>query len=156
MFSIRLLSSKDNRDDFDCGEDALNIYIRQRAQQDVRRNLAVCYVLIDDDRPDAVAGFYTLSATGIGLADMPESAQRKIRYRNIPAALLGRLAVDAGYQGRGLGRAMLADAIDKVASSGIGCYAIVVDAKDETACRFYQSLGFTPFEEGGLRLYYIL
>jgi predicted N-acetyltransferase YhbS len=90
-----------------------------------------------------IAGYYTLAAGGILLRDLPaELAKRLPRYPTVPVARLGRLAVALGFQGRGLGGALLWDALARAARSEVAVYSLVVDAKDQEAERFYRHHGF--------------
>ena len=92
------------------------------------------------------AGYYTLAAGGVPLADMPEAlAKRLPRYPSVPVARLGRLAIDTAYRGRKLGAVLLWDAALRAVQSGMGVFALVVDAKDEAAEAFYQHHGFALF-----------
>ena len=93
-----------------------------------------------------VAGYYTLAAAGIPLAEMPEPLAKKLpRYSAVPVARLGRLAIDQAYRGRKLGAALLWDAVERVLRSEIAVFALVVDAKDEQAEAFYRHHGFFTF-----------
>lgn len=74
------------------------------------------------------------------------------RYPVVPAALLGRLGVDRRHQGKGLGSALLADAIMRTVRAELGIFAIIVDAKDEMAQRFYEHFGFTLLADDKRRL----
>ena len=92
----------------------------------------------------AVVGYYTLSATGIPLGTFSDDIARRLpRYPLVTAAMLGRLAVATGQQGKGLGKALLVDAIRRLAAAELMAFALVVDAKDDAALRFYQHFGFT-------------
>jgi GNAT superfamily N-acetyltransferase len=94
----------------------------------------------------AIAGFYTLSSTSVHLKESPETTIRKLpRYPLVPATLLGRLAVDRRHQGKGYGRFLLADALHRAIRSEIASFAIIVDAMDEPARRFYERESFLPF-----------
>jgi GNAT superfamily N-acetyltransferase len=105
--------------------------------------------------PDgAIAGYYTLSATGVNLADLPVQITQKLpRYPLVRATLLGRLAVDRRHQGKGYGRFLLADALFRSVRSEIASFAVIVDAKDENARRFYERERFLPFPEQPMRLF---
>ncbi len=99
-------------------------------------------------------GYYTLAATRIALAELPEAlAKRLPRYPVVPATLMGRLAIDARHQGRRHGELMLLDAFSRVLRNEIASYAFVVDAKDDRAARFYQRYRFRYLVEGGQRLF---
>jgi GNAT superfamily N-acetyltransferase len=94
--------------------------------------------------PDGtVVGYYTLSATGLRLLELPADVARRLpRYPLVPAILLGRLAVDHRCRGRGFGRHLLADALLRAARSEIASYLVVVEAKDGAARSFYAHEGF--------------
>ena len=114
--------------------------------------MAAPFVLVLPD--GAIGGYYTLSATGVKLTDLPADITRKLpRYPLVPATLLGRLAVDQNYQGRGYGRFLLADALLRAVRSEIASFAVVVDAKNEAAQRFYERESFLPFPDQPLRLF---
>lgn len=142
-FRIEPLSANDDRSRFACGSDALDRYFREQASQDIKRRIATCFVAVSAAAGD-LAGYYTLTATSVPLnALAPEIGKKLPRYPVVPAALLGRLAVDRHYQGQGLGGVLLADALTRTARPELGVFAMVVDAKDETAQRFYEHYGFT-------------
>jgi GNAT superfamily N-acetyltransferase len=142
-FRIEPLASAHDRSRFVSGSPPLDRYLREQASQDIKRRIAVCFVAVDLVSQDVV-GFYTLTATGIALdALAPELIKKLPRYPLVPAALLGRLAIAASSQGKGLGAALLADALLRVARVEMGVFAMLVDAKDEAAQRFYEKFGFT-------------
>ena len=140
---------------FSCGAEPLDRYFRERAGQEQRRNVASCFVLVDREAP-AIVGYYTLSASTVVASELPEAfAKRLPRYPNLPGILLGRLAVDARYQGQGFGRRLLVDALRRArdVTAQVGAIVVLVDAKDEAAARFYETFGFTRFEAEPLRLF---
>jgi GNAT superfamily N-acetyltransferase len=143
--SIELLDKKHNRSDFECGHSILDNYIKAQASQDVKRNISVCYVM-SDYSAKVVAGYYTLSSNSIPLESLPEELRNKLpkSYEDIPTALLGRLAVSKGYQGKQIGKILLLDALNRCAelSDSIGTMAVVVDPIDEKALSFYKAFGF--------------
>jgi GNAT superfamily N-acetyltransferase len=101
-----------------------------------------------------VAGYYTLSSTSLQLTELPAQLVRKLsRYPLVPATLLGRLAVDRRHQGKGYGRFLLADALHRAARSDIASFAVIVDAKDESARRFYERESFFPFPDQPMKLF---
>jgi GNAT superfamily N-acetyltransferase len=147
------LSDQHDRESFASGVEPLDRYLRQQAGQDARRRVASCFVLVGDgDR--VPIGYYTLAATSIALAELPEAlAKRLPRYPVVPATLMGRLAVDARHQRRGHGEFMLFDAFSRILRSDIASYALVVDAKDDKAVQFYLRYRFRFLVEGGRRLF---
>lgn len=142
-FRIQELNDGHDRTEFVSGSAALDRYFQTQVSQDVRRRIATCFVAINQDSNE-VAGYYTLSATSVALdALSPEIIKKLPRYPVVPAALLGRLAVARPHQGIGLGGVLLADALMRSARTEMGVYAMIVDAKDEPAQRFYERYGFT-------------
>jgi GNAT superfamily N-acetyltransferase len=154
-FRFELLSKKHDRTAFHCGVEALDRYLREQAGQDQRRNIAAIQLLIDTDN-GSIAGYYSLSATFIRITDLPEALRRKFpRYGELPATLLGRLALDQAYQGQGLGDFLMLDSLNRALrnSAEIAAMAAVVDPKDDSARRFYLQYGFEPHAGGGDRLF---
>jgi ribosomal protein S18 acetylase RimI-like enzyme len=144
-FIVEPLGSSHDRTEFTCGVDALDRYFREQAGQDVRRRVTACF-LAREMVTDRIAGFYTLAAGGILLAQMPvRLAKRLPRYPAVPVARLGRLAVAGACHGRKLGGALLWDAVERATRSEVAVYALVVDAKDQQAQSFYLHHGFVPF-----------
>jgi ribosomal protein S18 acetylase RimI-like enzyme len=144
-FLIEALGPDHDRATFSCGVEALDRYFREQVTQDVRRRATACYIAIDA-ATSQVAGYYTLAAAGVLLADLPPAlAKRLPRYPSVPVARLGRLAVDTAHRGRKLGGALLWDAVARSMRSEIAVFALVVDAKDEQAEAFYRHHGFVAF-----------
>ncbi len=155
-FYIEPLGKQHERAAFSCGDDALDRYFRSQASQDVRKRVAAAFVLVSKEDGKPAAGFYTLSATVIRLSDLPEKTAKKLpKYPNMPATLLGRLAVDMRYRGQGLGEFLLMDALHRSLSQSreIGSVAVVVDAKNEQAQCFYRLYGFIQFPDHLSRLF---
>ena len=129
------------REQFCSGSEALDRYFQTQASQDIKRRLAACFEAVGQDT-QAVAGYYTLTATSVALSAFPMEIAKKLpRYPVVPAVLLARLAVIGSYQGQGLGGILLADALNRVSRAEFGVFALVVDAKDEVAQRFYEHRG---------------
>lgn len=144
-FRIEPLGDLHDRKAFSSGEEALDRYFLSQVTQDIRRLVAKCFVAVERDT-GTVAGYYTLSSASIPITDLsPEETKRLPRYPSVPAVCIGRLAVDRRFQGRGLGAALVADAADKVLDAPPAAFALLVDAKNEGAVKFYERLGFRPF-----------
>ena len=135
-----------NRADFDCGVPALNEYLQHHANQHRKRGISSAYVLVESHAPERILGFYTLSAAEIDSSLLTKGERRKLPRYPVPCFRLGRLACRADEQGRGLGKRLLACAIDRclIARAHVAAYAMVVDAKDENAKAFYAHFGFMP------------
>lgn len=144
-FAVEALSASHDRAAFSSGVDAVDRYFREQVTQDVRRRTTACYVALDREKAK-VAGYYTLAAGGVPLAEMPEELARKLpRYPSVPVARVGRLAVDRSYRGHRLGSGLLWDAGLRALRSDLAVFALVVDAKDEQAASFYRHHGFVAF-----------
>jgi GNAT superfamily N-acetyltransferase len=151
-FVIETLAAHD-RSAFSCGAPPLDRYLREQASQDVKRLMASCFVAVET-ATNAIAGYYTLAATSVPANDLPtESLKRLPRYGVLPAALIGRLAVDRRFHRNGLGGVLLADAALRVLEGDMKAFALIVDAKDENAGAFYRRQGFTPFASRPLSLF---
>ncbi len=143
-----------DRAGFSCGVAALDDWFAQRAGQDERRSVARVFVALDDRL--GVVGFYSLSAFTLAIEELPPAwAKRLPRYGLTPAALIGRLARDRRLRGEGVGGLLLADAVRRVleAARTLAVFAIVVEAIDEDAVRFYRAFGFAPLPSRPLRLF---
>ncbi len=145
-FRLALLDASHDRSTFDSGTPALDRYFKEQATQDMRRRVATCFVALTDDQH--MAAYYTLASASVPLTELPPEAAKKLpRYRAVPTVRMGRLAVDQAFKGQGLGGALLGDALTRVARSEIAAYALLVDAKDETAAAFYRHHGFIALPE---------
>jgi GNAT superfamily N-acetyltransferase len=149
---VEALGPQHDRAGFQSGVEPLDRYFRVQAGQDARKNMAAPFILILPD--GAIGGYYTLSATAVQLAEFPAQTIKKLpRYPLVPATLLGRLAVDQRHQGRGYGRYLLADALFRSLRSEIASFAVVVDAKDDNARRFYERESFLAFPDQPMKLF---
>ena len=152
-FQIVRLGAEHNRASFTCGQEALDRYLRNQATQDIRRYVANCFVAVES-ATGRVAAYYTLAATSVPLIDLPAEVTKKLPcYPVVPAVLIGRLAVDLAFQGQGLGRVLLVDAVRQVLAAAPAAHLLLVDAKDEGAARFYRRNGFIPLESRPLTLF---
>lgn len=143
-FLTNILVNHHNKKAFDCGNSMLNNYFHNQANQDIKRNLAACFVLTEYD---FVKGYYTLSNASIPLEIVPENIRKKLpkSYANLPATLLGRLAVDKNYFGQGIGKLLLLDALKRsylTSINSIASIAVIVDPIDDYAIKFYDKYGF--------------
>lgn len=150
---IEVLNSGHNRDDFNCGEDSLNNFLKRYARQQAERYLGRTFVAIPMPGDCAVMGYYTLAAGDI---DASLISAKRIGLDMIPIVLLARLAVDNKFQGCGVGKRLLLDGLtrsQRIARAEIGAYAVVVDALNEGARQFYLRHGFQPLRDDPLHLY---
>jgi predicted N-acetyltransferase YhbS len=128
-------------DDFDCGVASLNDWLKRRAVANQRNNASRTYVVTDEQK---VIAYYCLSSGALALSDTPSPIKRNMPDP-VPVAILGRLGVDTTCKGRGLGTALLQDAVLRTmqAAEIVGIRGIVVHAISEEAKQFYQHYGFS-------------
>jgi GNAT superfamily N-acetyltransferase len=152
---IEPLNRNHNRTAFNCGIESLDRYLQHQANQDIKRRVSRVFVVRSRQDDTRVLGYYTLSTLSIDLSVLPEKLAKKLPKHPIPAALIGRLAVDVSAQGKGIGKVLLSNAIKRTLaiSSDIGMYAIVVDAINEQADSFYMQYGFAHLASEGKRLF---
>jgi GNAT superfamily N-acetyltransferase len=140
---------------FDCGAPALNDYLRKHALQNHQNRSARTYVTTRDNR---VVGYYTLAAGSVAHEGVPERVAKGLGKYPVPIILLARLAVDRTEQGKGVGAALLRDALLRAlqAADLVGCRAVLVHAKDATAQAFYRKFDFEPSPIDELHLYLLI
>jgi predicted GNAT family N-acyltransferase len=142
--TIEKLENIHVKDEFRCGYDLLDNYLKRQANQDIKRKLSSCSVLVDEQ--NIIKGYFTLSANSIRRQELPEELIKKLppSYSDLPVILLGRIAIDKSIQGNGFGEILLFDALKKCLdlSNQLGILAVVVDPIDDRAISFYKSYGF--------------
>lgn len=155
MFIERLTTQHD-RESFDCGEESLNQYLKQLARQKADRDLGVTFVLLSERGSTEVLGYYTLVVGIVAGEVLPERSLK--RQRTVPVIRLARLAVDRRRQGHGLGESLLFHALHRaqLVVDMVGAYAVVADALNDRACRFYLRYGFQPLLDDPHHLYLTL
>lgn len=138
-----LLTKDHDRNSFDCGVPALNDYLKKYALQNQKKYAARTYVATRGNR---IVGYYSLAYGSVSLEEAPQRVKSGLPRHPIPVILLARLAVDSTEQGRGLGPALLKDALLRTiqAAEIAGLRAMLVHAKDDPAKRFYEKFGFEP------------
>ena len=151
-YRIEPFGQDHNREGFSCGIEPLDVYIRQQAGQDSKRNLAAIFIMTADSK--LIAGYYTLSAHSLNVNDLPLDLRKKLPRIPIPVTLLGRMAISTLLQRQGLGAYMLADALQRTwrGSQQIASWAMVVDTK-ENARDFYLANGFLALPDAPDRLF---
>jgi predicted GNAT family N-acyltransferase len=154
-FSIQPLAKHHDRDNFCCGNEQLDRYLKLTANQDRQKNIAVPYIVINQENQQII-GYYTLSMTSIDLGELPDSIAKKLpKYPLIGVTLIGRLAIDNNYQGMGWGKLLVMDALNKSlqTSKQVASFAVIVDAINEQAVKFYQRFDFQSFPEQPFKLF---
>ncbi len=141
----RLLAKDDPVSGFDCGAKELNRFIQRYAYQSQQSQGARTYISLSDDGD--LAGFYTLAYGSVEYEEVPERTRKGLARHDVPVMVLARLAVATKFQGKGVGKHLLRDALLRTlqAADIAGLRAVVVHAKDENAKRFYERFKFEPF-----------
>ncbi len=117
--------------------------------------MTTVHVLVDDAAPASILGYYTLSAAEVESAELRADQRKHLPRHPVPCFRLGRLACRADRHGTGLGKLLVAGAVERClrAKAEVAAYALIVDAKDETAADFYRHYGFVVCASHPLMLY---
>jgi len=148
------IAKRHQRDVFDCGEAALNDFLRRYARKSHELGGAKTFLAIDDADGSTVLGFYSLSPASVEYARTPEIIHRGLARHDVPGFRLARLAVDRRFQGQGLGGQLLLAAGRRClrASAEVGGIALVIDAKNARVAAWYASYGAMPLLDAPLTL----
>lgn len=157
MLIFQPLELLHDRKSFDCGISALNEFLQKTARQHREKGLSNTYLLLDEEKPATIIGFFTLSFFEVSTYSLPEDYSKKLpRSNRLPAAKLARIAVTKKCQGHGYGALLLAEAIRRVVSATQNSGAITglfVDAKDDNVRDFYLAFGFIQLKDSPLKLF---
>ena len=153
--SIRKLKATDAVESFDCGQVALNQFLQRHALNNQRASSAQTYVCCDSG---TVVGFYSLAVGSVDHPSAPERVVKGLARHPVPVMILARLAVDQTLQGKGLGRALLKDALRRTlrAADIAGIRAVLVHAKDDTARQWYRQFDFKEGATDPFHLFLVL
>jgi len=151
-FVIEKLSKDQDLSRFDCGNDALNLWLKRFAWANVQNDSARVYVAHRRDR--VVVGYHALTAGSVSRGEAPERMGHGVAAHPIGVVVLGRLAVDRAQQGKGLGTTLLQNALLRAqhAADTVGVRAVLVQAIDAAARSFYLRYGFSPSPVDEMRL----
>ena len=156
MRKIELLAKSHDRDGFDCGSEALNLFLKQTARQHAARGISRTFVLVEERafEPKPILGFFSLNLCQLKSESLSAEEAKRLP-RDVSGVRLGRLAVAREYQRQGVGKALLVAAMRKFieifnTAGGIGLF---VDAKDREAKRYYEQFGFVSLPSNELELF---
>lgn len=149
-YRIEAVTAEHERDGFDCGHPFLNSYLAQFARQNSENGIARAYVMVPMVAGNPVVGYYTLSAAAVAFETLPGSLRKRLPKYPMPVVRIGELAIDNSCKGKGLGSALLLDALRRIASTSaeVAVWAVVVDPIDQQAANFYQRHGFESLLDG--------
>lgn len=153
---VRKLSAADSVDAFDCGQPALNQFLQRYALVNQKADSAQTYVVCSVD--GELAGFYSLAVGSIEAEAAPPRVAKGLARHPVPVLILARLAVARGHQGKGLGKALLKDALLRTAQAAdiVGIRCLLVHAKDEAARQWYGAWEFEPSPTDPYHLFLML
>lgn len=148
------ISKSHDRAGFDCGEVALDEFIRRHARQSHQRGGAKTFVAVDDTNPRKILGFYSLAPASLSFERTPAVVKRGLARHEVPVFRLARLAVDRSAQGAGLGGQLLLAAGRRClrAAAQVGGVALLIDAKNDRAAKWYAGFGAIPLLDAPLSL----
>jgi GNAT superfamily N-acetyltransferase len=138
-----------DRKGFDCGEPALNDYLKRFARQNHDSGGAKTFVATEPTAPQTILGYYTLSPASLDYARTPAIVKRGLGRYEVPVFRLGRLAVATAWQGRGLGGGLLVAAARRclAVSTEVGGVAVLIDAKSDRAVSWYEGFGAVRLDD---------
>ena len=146
--TIRRLEEFDELESFDCGDEPLNNYLKRHAWTNQEKSsIGVTYVAIEESLPRIVLGYFTLATSSIPRDSLPKKHVRGLPPYDLPLILLARLAVDKRFSGKGLGHALISEAIKIIlrVANEVGCRCIITDAYRDKV-DWYARYGFIPVE----------
>jgi GNAT superfamily N-acetyltransferase len=148
------INKKHDREAFDCGEEALNEFLRRYARKSHERGGAKTFLAIEDAGSKSILGVYSLSPASVDYSRTPEIVRHGLARYDVPGFRLARLAVDRKWQGKGIGGQLLLAAGRRclLAAAEVGGVVLVIDAKNEKVARWYASYGAVPLLDGPLTL----
>ncbi|MGB6299586.1 MAG: GNAT family N-acetyltransferase [Rivularia sp. (in: cyanobacteria)] len=149
-----MLDKRHNRDDFNCGNEALNQFLKQTARQHIQKGISRTFVLIDTEKPDIIISFFTLTLCEVRVEKLPPKFAKKYPSK-VAGVKLARLAVNKAYQRQGIGEIMMIEAMRRavVVAENAGGIGLFVDAKDEAAKSYYNRYGFVSLEDAFLEMF---
>lgn len=153
-FEIQLLSNIHDRNAFDCGEPALDEFLRRHARQNQARGIGRTFVAVREGGR-TVVGYYTLAAGAVAFQSVPDELRRRLPRYPVPVAHLARLATCRSIRGQGLGEVLLFDALARTlrVATEIGVAAVDVWAKTDRARKYYERYGFKALSDDALHLF---
>jgi GNAT superfamily N-acetyltransferase len=148
------ISKRHDRESFDCGDQALNEFLRRHARKSHDLGGSKTFLAIDDATEKVIVGFYSLCPASVDYARTPETVRRGLARHEVPGFRLARLAVDLRFQGQGIGGRLLLAAGKRclLAASEVGGVLLLIDAKNDKVAEWYASFGAVPLADAPLSL----
>ncbi len=158
---VQLDKNLHERNNFDCGEEELNKFLKTQAVKHMKigisRTMVLPSVQPTDTQKYAICAFYSITPSSISRATLPQNLAKKLPHYPVPVFLLAQLAVDKHCHGQGLGKISLVHALKHLwqINQHMPAYAVVVDCLTQSAENFYSKFGFQYLCEhnGRVRLF---
>lgn len=150
---ISALDSSFDKSHFNCGNSQLNEFLRKYASQNIKKGYSLTFIATKPESK-VIVGYYSVSASSIEFANIPEIIKKGLPKYPAPVMLIGQLAVDKTLQGQGLGEVLLMHALSRAVqvSSEMAIFAVRVDAVDEKSKAFYLKYGFVSLQDASFSL----
>ena len=151
---VELLCKAHDRKSFDCGREAQNTFLKERARKHAELNFSKTWVAVREGDP-LILGYVTLSMASVLFENISEEFRAKLPKYPMPVLHVGQLATDTRYHGKGIGPFLLRFAAEQAisASKSVGCFALELEADNKKAHGFYINHGFLELKPGASRLY---
>ena len=148
------IAKSHHRQAFDCGDAALNDFLRRYARQSHEQNASKTFCAIDVETPGRVLGFYTIAPVAVARRAVPAAMAKGLAQHDVPGFKLARIATDRSVAGRGLGGQLLAAAALRClrVANEVGGVLLVIDAKGDRAAQWYAGYGAEPLQDAPLTL----
>jgi len=153
MHIIQHLNKEHDRKSFDCGQNKINDFLKQQANQSTKKHYSKTHVLIDENSPQQIIGFYTLNSV---LIDKPIQHQISINYPyDLFGVNLARMGIDINFQKNSLSSHLIIDAIEKtiIINNNMGCQGLFLDAKNSKLIKYYEKFGFELLLDTGNKMW---
>ncbi|MDY6899885.1 MAG: GNAT family N-acetyltransferase [Cyanobacteriota bacterium] len=154
MRIVELLNKHHNRNSFDCGNEALNQFLKQIARQHIQKGISRTFILVDTEQPEIIISFFTLTLCEVRVEKLPSKFAKKYPSK-VSGVKLARLAVSELYQRQGIGEIMMIEAMKRalIVAENAGGIGLFVDAKDEAAKTYYSRYGFVSLEDAFIEMF---
>jgi GNAT superfamily N-acetyltransferase len=148
------IAKKHDRESFDCGDPALNEFLRRHARQSHDKGSAKTFLAVSESDGKSILGFYSLCPASVEYARTPEIIRKGLARHEVPVFRLARLAVNRTFQGQGLGGQLLLAAGRRClrVATEVGGVALLIDAKNQSVAKWYSSYGAIPLIDAPLSL----
>ena len=147
------IAKSHNRTRFQSGQDEVDAWLKKAAFQSQKKHLSSTKVLLDSE--NHIVGYYTLATSQVDFSDLPIEVAKSLPNRQLPVAVLAWLGIDQSFQGRGIGKRLLATALKDChdAAESFAFVAVLLDCVDVPSKEYYEHFDFAELSGYPMRLY---